>query len=109
MDNFWSYSRELEDMVSNVFPSNTSSISRTKVLGVTWDKKKVNIVFTLKDLFHLTKSTPTKIEVLSFIASIYDPLGLINPFFMKLKVLFQNVCISGVKWDELIDGDCLDK
>ena len=34
---------------------------------------------------------PTKRQLLSFIVSIYDPLGLINPFTFRLKVLFHDV------------------
>ena len=33
-------------------------------------------------------------------ASIFDPLGLLSPFVIKLKLLFQTLCHKRVGWDE---------
>ena len=48
----------------------------------------------------MEKNAPTKRNVLKVTASIYDPLGFIQPFTVKLKILFQEICASGVGWDE---------
>ena len=38
-------------------------------------------------------------------AKIFDPLGLISPFIVRLKMLFQTLCTKGQSWDEpLIDN-----
>ncbi|XP_065675642.1 uncharacterized protein LOC136091857 [Hydra vulgaris] len=66
----------------------------TKVLGVSWDKQKGILIFYFKDLMKMAVDIPKKKEVLKFVASIYDPLGLINPVVVKLKVLFQNLSVS---------------
>ena len=45
----------------------------------------------------MQKNIPTVIikrSIIQFLASIYDPLGLINPLIVKLKVLFQDMCIE---------------
>ena len=45
----------------------------TKVLGLTWEKQKDNITFSFKNLVPLIYPCPTKRQLLSFIASVYDP------------------------------------
>ena len=35
-------------------------------------------------------------------SSIYDPLGLVSPFILKAKLLFQDLCCMQVGWDEHI-------
>ena len=46
----------------------------TKVLGLIWDKHKDNITFAFQNLVALICPCPTKGQLLSFIASIYDML-----------------------------------
>ena len=36
----------------------------------------------------------------SILASMYDPLGLINSLIFKLKVLFHDMCIEKHNWDD---------
>ena len=75
--------------------------SGDKVLGIIWkddtDKLVMNMDSHIDDM---EKSAPTKRNVLKVTASIYDPLGFIQPFTVKLKILFQEICASGVGWDE---------
>ena len=35
---------------------------------------------------------PTKRSIIQSLASIYDPLGLIAPVIVKMKILFQDMC-----------------
>ena len=37
---------------------------------------------------------------MSISAKFYDPLGLISPVILQLKLLFQELCKSKVDWDE---------
>ena len=83
-----------------------NTVNLTKVLGLWWDKRDDSIIFKFND-FPSAKLVPTKRELLSFIASIYDPLGLINPFVFRLKVLFQQVCVAKVLWDVQLSGSSL--
>ena len=73
--------------------------SRSKVLGLFWDRCSDEILFSFNHLNALAVEIPTKRELLTFMASVYDPLGLINPFIVKLKTLFQKVCLSKLAWD----------
>ena len=72
-----------------------------------WEKQKDNITFSFKNLVALICPCPTKRQLLSFIASIYDPLGLINPFVFRLKVLFQMVCREKLDCNDILNEECL--
>ena len=50
---------------------------------------------------------PTKREVLRAIASIYDPLGLINPVVVMFKIFFQKLCTANLHWDDLLNESLL--
>jgi len=47
----------------------------------------------------------TKRSVLKLAASVFDPLGLLSPFMISLKVLFQRLCINQVNWHESLSSD----
>ena len=48
-----------------------------------------------------------KNQLLSFIAPVYDSLGLIDPFVFRLKVLFQMVCKEKLGWNDILSEECL--
>ena len=75
--------------------------------GLIWEKQKDNIIFSFKKLVALIYPCPTKRQLLSFIASIYDHLGLINPFVLRLKVLFQIVCREASGWNDMLSEERL--
>ena len=84
--------------------------AKTKVLGLPWDSEKDEISIDLQNL--LTKSCeviPTKRSILSMLATIFDPLGLISPVIVPAKILFQDLCLSKSDWDEALPQDKLDK
>ena len=42
----------------------------------------------------------TKRSILSQIAKLFDPLGLISPITVCAKALFQELCVQKCDWDE---------
>ncbi|KAL7079170.1 hypothetical protein ACQ4LE_001254 [Meloidogyne hapla] len=58
---------------------------QAKVLGVTWDTRTDEIFFELPT----TKQPITRRTVLSVLAGIFDPLGLIGPCILEAKKFFQ--------------------
>ena len=44
----------------------------------------------------------TKRSVLSLLVKIFDPLGLISPFVMFGKILFQDIWRLGLLWGDLL-------
>ena len=62
--------------------------------------KKWYIVFSFENLIEsFNKIIPTKRSILSLIAKLYDPIGLIQTIITKLKLLFQEVCVTHGDWD----------
>ena len=82
-------------------------LSITKIFGLQWDKVNDTIIFDMKKLETLMIIEPTKRAFIQFFASIYDPLGLINPFVVSFKCWYQKVCISKVNWDAILPPDIL--
>ena len=78
---------------------------KTKVLGIEWDTINDYLIYSFEDLVESFKSVLLrKRSILSLIAKFYDPAGLIQPVIIKLKLLFQEVCLTNVDWDSKITG-----
>ena len=83
-----------------------SSERKTKVLGIAWDMEEDSLEFEFSKIVETaTETKVTKRLVLSTIARFFDPLGLICPVILELKVLFQNLCCSKISWDEEIPAE----
>ena len=52
---------------------------------------------------------PTKRNILKIIASVYDPVGFLQPIVIKLKILFQEICSLKIDWDDCIDDRLTNK
>jgi hypothetical protein len=48
-------------------------------------------------------SLPTKRKILSFVASLFDPLGLVAPVLLPAKQILQELCRKRRAWDEGLD------
>ena len=76
---------------------NFTTAKNEKVMGVTWHKKSDILIFGLQDIFNAAVNiTPTKRNILSVIASVYDNIGYIQPI---IKVI-----ISGSLFIEFFMG-----
>ena len=51
----------------------------------------------------------TKRTVLSTTAQFFDPVGLLSPIIVPLKVIFQTICQLKVAWDDSIPSDLRDE
>lgn len=68
-----------------------------KHLGVQWNSKLDQ--FTYKVNIDKPKSI-TKRTILSQIAKLYDPLGLLGPVILKAKIIMQSLWSLKLSWDE---------
>lgn len=44
----------------------------------------------------------TRRGILSMVSSIYDPLGVLVPVVLKAKLILQDLCRKGLRWDDII-------
>ena len=77
---------------------NLGDSTHTKILGVVWDPKMDR--FSFEGVKLPLEVVPTKRVVLSFIARLFDPIGFLTPYVMLAKVLFQELWVLGLQWDE---------
>lgn len=91
-------------------PRDNLGDKHVKVLGTNWNTESDQFLFNFADLIDLARSLPvTKRSLLKLGAKIFDPLGLLSPFVVKLKILFQELCIQKIDWDEDLHGSMLSK
>ena len=84
----------------------TTSADETKVLGVNWDPNSDKFYFNFAKVHEYGKELPiTKGSVLKLLAKLFDPIGVLSPFIIRLKILFQQICIAKFDWDEELQGE----
>ena len=76
-----------------------SPMNEVKVLGVQWNTDSDEITFDF-----VPQMVPTEIETkrtfLQQTAMLFDPLGILSPFILKAKLLFQTTWQANLKWDD---------
>lgn len=80
------------------------SSKTTKILGVPWDKST--------DVLHVdfepclrTALPLTKRKILAAINGVYDILGWASPVTITGKILFSELCLHKISWDEQVSDD----
>ena len=72
-----------------------------KILGVGWNDQSDKFLFDIKNIADMSDDLcVTKRSVLKRLATFYDPLGLIQPLIMNMKLFFQGLCKLTLEWDE---------
>ena len=80
----------------------------SKVLGVKWNQQSDELLVDLKKVVrHECPNPITKRQFLKLASSIYDPLGILAPVVIRLKVLFQGLCKDGGNWDDQLREEVL--
>nr|CAH7766504.1 unnamed protein product [Callosobruchus chinensis] len=77
---------------------NIGTDEETHSLGLLWLSKQDHLSFQIN--FELTNRPSTKRSVLSTIARIFDPLGILGPIVIKAKIILQNIWKLHLGWDE---------
>ena len=76
-----------------------------KVLGVGWDSVK-DTLFIKIGKKHL-KEVKTKTDLCSWFSSFFDPLGVGQPFTLRVKAMFQQVNECGIGWKDPVPPEIL--
>lgn len=99
-----SNSQELCDdiTVNNGRSFHDSSDTSTKALGMLWTPS--SDTFSFKVSLNLN-DVVTKRNVLSYIARIFDPMGLIGPVTTKAKIFMQSLWLLKMNWNDVLPND----
>ncbi|XP_046856151.1 uncharacterized protein LOC124449256 [Xenia sp. Carnegie-2017] len=80
--------------------------TQVKVLGMVWDTVEDTFLFNLTEIIEYANSLPvTKRSLLKWSSKIFDPLGFLSPFTIRLKILFQIMCLDRLGWDCELHGN----
>ena len=83
---------------------NCSQEQAQSVLGLSWNSSSDTFKPVWKDI---SLEKPTKRMLLSFAASVYDPLGLFSCILINLKLLLQEAHKLKIGWDENLPNDLI--
>ncbi|XP_063377545.1 uncharacterized protein LOC134664729 [Cydia fagiglandana] len=78
-----------------------------KILGLTWDRKE--------DVFKITVNLPnsriptTKRQIISEVASLFDPFGWLAPVIITAKVMIQRLWLYNLSWDDELPPEVVEE
>ena len=77
--------------------------NETKILETAWKKDEDQLSFNLARCLGREEEGPlTKRKMLSTINCIFDLLGIVSPFVIVGKILYSQVCLKKLRWDERV-------
>lgn len=82
-----------------------SSGNVLKVLGLVWRPESDAFVFDFKLLSVLERKENTKRNVLQTSSRIFDPIGFLTPFTVRVKCLLQEMWERGLSWDKHLPSE----
>lgn len=94
--------QELQSWTQENLVIKSDSQATLKTLGVSWRPTSDTIIYNHK--FNNSLSI-TKRELLSQIAQIFDPLGLLGPIITDAKIIMQEVWKLNLGWDQSIPAN----
>lgn len=98
---------EIADQNVHFLKEKDELANSSKVLGVVWIPERDCISFSKFD-WNSPGLIVTRRLVLSLISRIFDPMGLLQPFVMVAKLIFQDLWKTGLKWDDPIPKETED-
>ena len=98
-----SNSKEVGELLNKSFGDRTLDVNSHKVLGMHWDSSEDCLGFD--GVVVSLDLCVTKRVILSVIAQLFDPFGLLTPFIMVAKGLFQTCWRLGLGWDEVVSDE----
>ena len=85
------------------------SEQQSKVLGIQWNPAEDKLTLDLLPAAEQDSGKLTKHKMLSLLAKIFDPLGLVRPAVIQGKVAFQEACKTLKEWDTEVPGEVKDR
>ncbi|KAG5884515.1 hypothetical protein JTB14_021651 [Gonioctena quinquepunctata] len=93
-----------DEILRNMFEKdNGAEISNIgKVLGIQWHINSDELSIDHNAVLDSVKSPGTKRNVLKMVSKIYDPMGFLGPFTLRMKILLHSIWKLKLGWDELL-------
>lgn len=91
---------EAKDLDAKFDLSNDNTL---KTLGIHWRAKTDSFVYKIQPIS--VNERFTKRKILSEIAKIFDPLGLLGPIILFAKKIMQDIWKAKIDWDESVPND----
>ncbi|XP_025198008.1 uncharacterized protein LOC112596509 [Melanaphis sacchari] len=93
-----------EDRAGGMLSFDDDTCSGSKVLGLQWSQRDDIFLYIVQP----ERLISTKRGMLSLIARIFDPLGLLAPVIFFAKQLMQRVWQLGISWDDPLPPEISD-
>ncbi|CAK9814704.1 hypothetical protein ANTQUA_LOCUS8181, partial [Anthophora quadrimaculata] len=74
-----------------------------KTLGIHWNARRDTLAYSVRESTPLNRVT--KRTILSKIATLFDPLGLLGPIIIRAKLIMQSLWKIQLNWDESVPAD----
>jgi hypothetical protein len=95
--------KELDPNLLTSSMTNLGSDANTKTLGILWSQQEDVIKCKVSKAPSTTRWT--KRSILSCIAQIYDPFGLLSPCIIQAKIMLQKIWLENLTWDESLTSN----
>lgn len=94
-------------LVTGDFPQssldlNVGGFESTKTLGLGWQPLSDYLWFPISQSVNFNN---TKRDMLSIVSQVFDPLGLLAPCVIVMKILLQKLWLKKLSWDEQLSPD----
>lgn len=93
-----------KDHIECSAPLNIDDDESVKALGVRWHPQADEFTYKIHEL-EVIKPVLTKRQILSEIARLFDPLGLLAPVIIVAKTFMQQLWLTGSSWDDELPSD----
>ena len=77
------------------------------VLGMPWDTIKDELHINTDRILKCLGNRNTKEEMYRVIAQVFDPMGLVSPYVLVAKSLFQKACLAKIDWKDKLPQDLM--
>ncbi|XP_068206278.1 uncharacterized protein [Palaemon carinicauda] len=101
----WNSNSNLLNTVADAYRIKSEEKQTYKVLGLNWNISNDELIITPNHL----KTGQTTREILSAIAQIYDPLGMLIPITIRARIFLQDLWKQQLKWDDLLSVPLLEQ
>ena len=91
-------------VLSSLQKEEICNAEEVKVLGYLYNR--VEDTLRLKNA-SLDCSASTKRQILSSLASVFDPLGIFAPVLLQGKLMIRQMCKKMIDWDQKLDSELL--